>query len=676
MSEATEKVGPGRTVGRYRLVRRLGIGGFGEVLLGEAEDGTRAAVKLLHATWSDDQNMRRRFAAEVERARSVGGSYVAEILDADPDADRPWIASEYIDGPTLQQAVTENGPRTGGDMRRLAVSSATALAAIHAAGVVHRDLKPDNIMLGSDGPRVIDFGIARAIEATSVTASGIVGTVGYMAPEQLEGTRIGTSVDVFSWAAVMVFAATGKDAFPGPSQAARIARVLGGKPDTGDLSGPLLEIILACLAKKPEDRPDARTLLRHLVEGTAPVRTTPVEQPPKDASALPGAHPAGTHSAGSWGVPEDQAGPERSIGGDVPPYHFAGTRFTNVADLAAAFQRHWPEALRIFADRAEFATLGSWVMEDLSDTEVDRALFRREIRDVNLALATFIAEANPALPPRFRDHDASVTGLSVLFHDPRPLGTGDPTDNELLLLARPEVLRVMARHEGEDSDRLRSLAEELARAERAGTHFLRELTEGLTGWGSIRSQIDPALTLVFLLHPTALVAPDPGSRPWAREWFRVLWSRVEASPGADRAGAGAAVHGSASTVVHLAAERHRWEGDLAAHRSASSGQGDRKAARMGMLWLVTLALTFSLVSCVSGAATGVGPAIALGVLSCVLFVLLLAGWVGMEFRSHSKDQNLEKQKSSMGQHYERGLRMMDQDLARARQICSGPAASR
>ena len=655
MSEATEKVDPGHEVGRYRLVRRLGRGGFGEVFLGEAQDGTRAAVKVLHATWSGDQEMRRRFAAEVEQARSVGGSYVAEILDAAPDADRPWIATEYIDGPTLQRAVFEDGPRTGADLRRLAVSTASALAAIHAAGVVHRDLKPDNIMLGSDGPRVIDFGIARAIEATSVTASGIVGTVGYMAPEQLEGTRIGTSVDVFSWAAVMVFAGTGKDAFPGPSQAARIARVLGGKPDTGDLSGPLLETILACLAKRPGDRPDARTLLRHLVEGTSPSRVAPAEERSTDTPVPPVAHAAGTQ---------------------VAPYHFAGARFTNVEDLAAAFQRQWPEALRIFADRGEFETLGSWLMRDLGDTKVDRALFRREMRDVNLALATFIAEANPALPPRFRDQDASVAGLSGLFHDPRPLATGDPVDNELLLLARPEVLRIMARHEGEDSARLSSLAEELARAERAGTGILRELTENLTGWGSLRSQVDPALTLVFLLHPTALAAPDPGASPWAREWFGILWTRVMASTGAERAGVGAAVHGSTNTVATLAAERHRWESGLTAYRAASPEGDGRKAARWSMLWIVSLALTFSLVSCVSGAVANVGSAIALGTLAFGAFVLLLAGWAIMEFRSHSQGQDLEKRNSSARQHYDRGLRMMDQDLALARRICSGPPTRR
>ncbi|MEU2944676.1 serine/threonine-protein kinase [Nocardiopsis alba] len=328
MNETTERVDPGRTVGRYRLLRRLGRGGFGEVFLGEDEDGARAAVKLLHANWAADADMRRRFAAEVEQARRVSGFCVAAILDADPDADEPWIATEFIDGPTLQQAVTEDGPRTGADLQRLAVSTATALAAIHAAGVVHRDLKPDNIMLAPDGPRVIDFGIARAVESTSVTASGIVGTVGYMAPEQLEGMRIGAPVDVFSWAAVMVFAATGREAFPGPTQASRITRILSGEPDTGDLSGPLLETILACLSKNPKARPQARDLLGHLVAGSAPSGVAPTKtegapRPDPTLSYTPdgAARPGGRAGGGAYGPasPVRRTPDPAAQGGTVDP---------------------------------------------------------------------------------------------------------------------------------------------------------------------------------------------------------------------------------------------------------------------------------------------------------------------------------------------------------------------
>ncbi|MEE2047891.1 serine/threonine-protein kinase, partial [Nocardiopsis tropica] len=258
---------PGRTAGDYRLVRSLGRGGFGEVFLGEAPDGSRAAVKVLHATWAGDPEMRRRFTAEVEQARRVDGFCIAAILDADPEAAEPWIATEFIDGPTLQAAVKGDGPRAGVELQRLAVGTATALAAIHAAGVVHRDLKPDNIMLAADGPRVIDFGIARALETTSVTASGIIGTVGYMAPEQLEGERLTSAVDVFSWGSVMVYAATGKEAFPGPTQAARIARVLSGEPDLDGVPEPLRETLRTCLLRRPEHRPDAKVLLHHLITG-------------------------------------------------------------------------------------------------------------------------------------------------------------------------------------------------------------------------------------------------------------------------------------------------------------------------------------------------------------------------------------------------------------------------
>src|SRR5699024_1423876 len=215
-------------MGDFRLMRSLGRGGFGEVFLGQASDGRQVAVKMLHANWAEDADMRRRFSAEVEQARKVSGFCVAAIVDADPEAAEPWIATEYIEGPTLQRAVETDGPRGGAELQRLEVSTATALAAIHSAGVVHRDLKPDNIMLAADGPRVIDFGIARAVESTSVTASGVIGTIGYMAPEQLEGTRLSPAVDIFAWGSVMVFAATGREAFPGPTQAARIARVLSG----------------------------------------------------------------------------------------------------------------------------------------------------------------------------------------------------------------------------------------------------------------------------------------------------------------------------------------------------------------------------------------------------------------------------------------------------------------
>ncbi|MFY7065709.1 serine/threonine-protein kinase [Nocardiopsis changdeensis] len=258
----------GQQIGGFRLIRKLGSGGFGLVYLGRDADGRRAAVKLLHPHLAADPQVRRYFSRELVNARRVQGFCLAEILDADPDAERPWIATEYIDGPTLAQAIHQEGPRTGGNLHRLAVQTITALAAIHAAGVVHRDLKPANILLAADGPRVIDFGIARALEADTVSATP-VGTLGYMAPEQLEGTSVGPSADVFAWGVVMVYAATGAAAFPGPTQAARINRVLNHPPQTGDLADPLLGIVLACTDKDPARRPTARQVWDMLLTGQA-----------------------------------------------------------------------------------------------------------------------------------------------------------------------------------------------------------------------------------------------------------------------------------------------------------------------------------------------------------------------------------------------------------------------
>ncbi|MBB4931067.1 TPR repeat protein [Lipingzhangella halophila] len=266
-------------VGGFRLIRELGSGGFGAVHLGEDSSGRRAAVKLLHPHLAKDAQVRRYFSQELANARQVQGFCVAEILDADAEAEQPWLATEYVEGPTLGQAVREHGPRTGGDSQRLAVQTITALAAIHAAGVVHRDFKPANILLGPDGPRVIDFGIARALDADTSSATQI-GTLGYMAPEQLEGTTLGPAADLFAWGAIIVHAATGAEAFPGPTQAARISRTLTHPPETGDLADPLLSIVLACMDKDPAQRPTARQILDMLLTG----RTAPSAPEPPSAT--------------------------------------------------------------------------------------------------------------------------------------------------------------------------------------------------------------------------------------------------------------------------------------------------------------------------------------------------------------------------------------------------------
>ncbi|MEU7861811.1 serine/threonine-protein kinase [Nonomuraea sp. NPDC049141] len=243
-------------VGPYRLLGRLGAGGQGVVYLGQGPDGRPVAVKLLADGLADDH----RFAKEIDAARRVEPFCIAQVLDASLGG-RPYIVTEYVEGPTLHQA----GRHFGADLQRLAVATATALAAIHRAGVVHRDFKPANVLLGRDGPRVIDFGIARASGHSLTVTSSIVGTPAYMAPEQIAGAPLGPAVDVFAWASVIVFAATGSPPFGNDSLPAVIRRILHDEPYLGDLPGPLHPIVLSCLAKDPAARPAMQDVLLRLI---------------------------------------------------------------------------------------------------------------------------------------------------------------------------------------------------------------------------------------------------------------------------------------------------------------------------------------------------------------------------------------------------------------------------
>ncbi|WP_214415351.1 serine/threonine protein kinase [Sphaerisporangium fuscum] len=264
-------------VGPYRLFGRLGAGGQGVVYLGQGLDGRPVAVKVLREGLTDE-----RFAKEIDAARRVEPFCIAQVLDASL-GDRPYIVTEYVEGPSLQQA----GRHTGADLQRLAVATATALAAIHQAGIVHRDFKPANVLLGHGGPRVIDFGIARSVESGITATSSIVGTPAYMAPEQLAGERIGPAVDVFAWASVIVFAATGVPPFGEDSLPAVINRILHNEPQLGDLPQPLRGIVLTCLAKDPARRPAMRDVLLQLLGGqTAPGRPDGADA--RSPSTVPG----------------------------------------------------------------------------------------------------------------------------------------------------------------------------------------------------------------------------------------------------------------------------------------------------------------------------------------------------------------------------------------------------
>ncbi|MEU7566965.1 serine/threonine-protein kinase [Streptomyces fradiae] len=256
------EAGEPRAIGPYRLLGRLGAGGMGRVYLARSEGGRTVAVKVVHPHLALDGEFRARFRREVESARRVGGRWTAPVLDADPDATVPWIATGYVAGPSLTQAVTAHGPLPERSVRVLGAGLAEALAAVHASGLVHRDVKPSNVLLALDGPRLIDFGIARAVDATtSLTSTGVsVGSPGFMSPEQIFGKAGGGgptgATDVFSLGAVLAYAATGSAPFSGDSSAALLYKVVHEEPELGPaLAGPLRDLVAACLAKDPAARP-------------------------------------------------------------------------------------------------------------------------------------------------------------------------------------------------------------------------------------------------------------------------------------------------------------------------------------------------------------------------------------------------------------------------------------
>jgi eukaryotic-like serine/threonine-protein kinase len=249
-------------IGPYRLRGRLGAGGMGRVYLGLSPGGRAAAIKVIRAELAQDPEFRARFRREVAVARQVSGLYTAPVLDADADAPEPWLATAYVPGPSLADAVTQHGPLPASSVLMLAAGLAEALSAIHSAGVVHRDLKPDNVLLADDGPRVIDFGISRAAEASSLTHTGlVVGSPGFMSPEQAEGREVGPPSDVFSLGAVLAFAATGRGPFGSGSTPALVYRVVHDSPQLDLVPAGIRPLIERCLAKEPAARPTAADLL-------------------------------------------------------------------------------------------------------------------------------------------------------------------------------------------------------------------------------------------------------------------------------------------------------------------------------------------------------------------------------------------------------------------------------
>ncbi|GAB3829571.1 serine/threonine protein kinase [Dactylosporangium cerinum] len=264
------RAGDPRQLGRYTMISRLGEGGMGTVYLAQTPAGVPVAVKVIRGDLAHDEQFRRRFRSEVNRARQVPPFCTAEVLDADPDHELPHLVVEFVDGPSLSDVVRQRGPLTPSNLHGLAIGVATALTAIHGAGVIHRDLKPNNVLLAAGSPKVIDFGIAHSPSATTglTRTDQVVGTVAYMAPERfgpIDGPPVTPAVDIFSWGAVIAYAATGRNPFGSDAGPIIATRILTQPPDLTGLSGLLRELVEQALAKDPADRPTARGLLDRLL---------------------------------------------------------------------------------------------------------------------------------------------------------------------------------------------------------------------------------------------------------------------------------------------------------------------------------------------------------------------------------------------------------------------------
>ncbi|WP_448320765.1 serine/threonine-protein kinase, partial [Streptomyces sp. CO7] len=249
-------------VGGYRLTARLGAGGMGKVYLSHTPGGRPVALKVIRPEFAEDPEFRRRFAQEVRAAERVQGLYTAPVIDSDTQGPRPWLATAYVPGPTLASAVAEHGPLPVATVLLLTAGVAEALQVVHGAGIVHRDLKPSNVLLAGDGPRVIDFGIARAADSTALTGSGVtVGTPAFMSPEQAAGRTVGPASDVFALGQVAAFAALGRAAHgEGPSHAV-LYRIVHEEADLTGLPTELDELVRRCLAKDGSARPSLAEVL-------------------------------------------------------------------------------------------------------------------------------------------------------------------------------------------------------------------------------------------------------------------------------------------------------------------------------------------------------------------------------------------------------------------------------
>ncbi|MFJ3305587.1 protein kinase [Streptomyces sp. NPDC086549] len=283
-----------RVVGSFRLHRRLGAGGMGVVYLGSDKKGQRVALKVIRPDLAEDQEFRSRFAREVSAARRIRGGCTARLVAADLDADRPWFATQYVPGPSLHDKVADEGALGAAEAASIGAALSEGLVAVHEAGVVHRDLKPSNILLSPKGPRIIDFGIAWATGASTLTHVGTaVGSPGFLAPEQVRGAAVTPATDVFSLGATLAYASTGDSPFGHGSSEVMLYRVVHEEPHLHGVPDALAPLVRACLAKDPEERPSTLQLSLRLKEIAARETQGPADVRPPAPRAAEADRPTG-----------------------------------------------------------------------------------------------------------------------------------------------------------------------------------------------------------------------------------------------------------------------------------------------------------------------------------------------------------------------------------------------
>ncbi|MET9795511.1 serine/threonine protein kinase [Nocardiopsis alba] len=450
----------GDTLGGYRLEKKLGEGGYGTVYLGRREDGEPGAVKVLHPHVAGTPEFRRRFQAEAMLSMDIPPYFIARVLKTgdpearpEPDQEPAWVVTEYVEGRTLRKLVmgdgSDEGPLGEDDLHRTAVATATALVSIHSADVVHRDFTPSNIMVTGDGVRVIDFGIARAVEEAPTMASGSTGTLRYMAPEQILGTEVSPAIDVFAWGAVIAFAGTGRDVFDGGSAWETRQRILYGEADLRGLPEALVGIVSWCLEKDPELRPTSHRLLSRLLGKETSSIEEEGEATQRDSRTLLDEGAAAfwrSITMGMSGFPT-VAGPDRE-----GTFEIAGTFYGTVAELARGVQSRWPEAHGMLRDAHKRQELLRWLPEEEGKAREIVGVLPEAWGGADVQAANLVAELSPDLPALFRDLDMSW-GALFSTKDGRAWPYRGPEHERLMdLVERHGLLKALSGHHCIGSD--------------------------------------------------------------------------------------------------------------------------------------------------------------------------------------------------------------------------------